>query len=276
MPDTHESLARIPPPLEAFTRADKPDLERLYLSLLERLKRVEPELRCFTSGPPDPERVMARVAALTRAPSRTPRPRPPPVRRAPWASRDIIRVRGQANRLRPRCCRRTCFAGPEAACVHGPARSGRRRPGPHLEHGNSPIFEPGPTANPHRTDPHPGRLQQRLGRGRGRRGPAPGPWAPRPIGLHHPPRPPIAAWWATSPRRGRIPRQGLIFFSPSADRNRAVSVPFPTTWTRSWAGAFGPWNRAATPNRPRLGPARGDPAWTRPLPDHRGTAAAGA
>lgn len=241
-----ESFIAAPPEPAVFARAKGPELESLYEELFARIEHSEPALRCFATGSPDRQRIMGRVRELVRE-----HPDPanrPPLFGAPVGVKDIFRVRDRApgcgSLLPP-----DLFQGPQAACVSALEAAGAVVMGLTAT-AEFAYFEPAATRNPHDTGRTPG------GSSSGSAAGVAAGYFPLALGTQTVGsiiRP--AAFCGVvgfKPTRGRIPADGLVFFSRSVDQ-----VGFfcrePAVCDTIMSAAFPEWEHKPEPKRLRLG-----------------------
>jgi len=232
--------------LDVFTRAAPADLMARYEALLGRIAGQDPALNVFEHGSPDAERVMARVRELC-ALHPDPADRPP-LFGVPVGVKDIFRIAGEAIRcgalLPPRL-----FAGPEAELVSRLRRAGAVILGRTVTTEFA-YFEPGPTCNPHAPDRTPG------GSSSGSAAGVAAGFFPLALGTQTVGsviRP--AAYCGVTgfkPSHGRLPVEGLVFFSRSVD-HAGLFCASPEDAALTMAAVADAWTPAPAPQRPRLG-----------------------
>lgn len=242
----HPEFVAAPPALDAFVHADEPKLFRLYEALFSRIEQLELELRCFAPGSLDENRVFRELRALL---EEYPDPENrPPLFGVPVGVKDIFRVAGQYIRcgsLVPP----DVFHGDEAACVTALKNAGAVVMGLTVT-AEFAFFEPGPTANPHDLGRTPG------GSSSGSAAGVAAGFFPLSLGTQTVGSVIRPAGYCGvvgfKPSQGRIPAEGVVFFSRSADQVGFFYAE-PKDIDTVMAASFGPWRRAKTPETLRLG-----------------------
>ena len=241
-----KSFASRPPALSGFSQARLADLEKTYEKLFERIRSAETVLRCFAPEGFEEAAVEDRLRLLIR---QYPEPsQRPPLFGVPVGVKEIFRV----ERARIRCgslLPPDMFEGPEAACVTMLKNAGAVVMGLTAT-AEFAYFEPPATVNPHDIARTPG------GSSSGSAAGVAAGFFPLALGTQTVGsviRP--AAYCGVTgfkPTQGRIPADGLVFFSRSADQVGFFCTE-PSEVDSVMAAAFSEWLREEDPKRVRLG-----------------------
>lgn len=240
------SLTALPPSFDSFTQADEPGLHGLYDGLFQRIEALDRELRVFEAGSPDRKKVDAQITRLfADHPKGATRP---PLFGLPVGVKDIYRLKGEPTRcgalLPP-----DLFAGEDAALVTRLRQAGAVVLG-RTATTEFAYFEPAATSNPHNPGHTPG------GSSSGSAAGVAAGFFPLALGTQTVGsviRP--AAYCGVTgfkPSYGRLPAEGLVFFSRSVD-HAGIFCSSPGDAARVMAAVDPTWEAVAAPLRLRLG-----------------------
>ncbi len=240
------SLTAASLPLARFAAASEAELGRIYDGLFERIAKQEQALRVFEPGEPDRAKVDAQLRRLfAEYPEGSARP---PLFGVPVGVKDIYRLKGEPTRcgslLPP-----DLFAGKDAAIVKRLRKAGAVMLG-RTATTEFAYFEPAATCNPHNPGHTPG------GSSSGSAAGVAAGFFPLALGTQTVGsviRP--AAYCGITgfkPSYGRLPAEGLLFFSRSVDHVGFFCAD-PGEAQAVMAAVDPDWQPAPAPDRLRLG-----------------------